>query len=601
MKQLNRIFFASLFALSFLPVSAQNTFEKKYGTSAYEEFWGAAVMSDSTIVYAGYSDVDAYILRVDRFGDTLWTTTISDPGLDLLYTVSETKDHGIIAAGRSSSYGSGGMDMYLVKLNSAGQVLWRKAIGSADHEVANKVFCCADKGFLLSGYTREPSAMHNDAYLVKTDSLGNILWTKAFGGVDDDNAYSVIELPNTDIVVTGITVNSMGNVMLAKLSASGIFKWKKIYGTSGDDRAYSIVPASNGDLYVGGLVETTKMLIFKTDSMGNVLWSKSYGNPATNQWGYSLSRCGNNHLLLCGHQGVGGHGADYILIKTDLNGDTVWTRNYGFQFDDYAQSVVEYPGGGCILSGYSMVSPGNYDLYTIKADSLGNTSCSARSAPVQVTNLIFSPGNYVVIDTSFGSSITAPFVTSSLGNVQTICESCPAPDAPADITPDQNKTRCEFGVATLSVTSSANVFWYGSASSNVVLNTGLVYQAPVLSAGVYTFYAEAVTCRESNTRLAITVTVTNCMGISDKAGSEGKIVIYPNPMQTISVIRFTKYISAGELCILDLTGRKLRSMQFYSVDQLNIVRGDLTEGVYLFEVYDQVSGETFRAKIAVTD
>lgn len=567
---------------------AQNTFEKKYGTSQYEEFWGTVVLSDSTIVHAGYSGSDAYILRTDRYGDTIWTRTITDPGLDLLYSISETQDHGIITAGRSSSYGAGGMDMYLMKLNKAGQVLWRKAIGSADHEVANKVYCCADKGFLLSGYTRPPSAPHNDAHVVKTDSLGNIIWSKAFGGTDDDNAYSIVELSNQDIVVTGLTVNNAPNVMLMKLSSAGVVKWAKIYGTSGDDRAYSIVPGDNGDLYVGGLCENSKLLLFKTDSMGAVIWAKSYADPTTNHWGYSLCRAGLTDLVLCGYQGVSGKGADNILIKVDANGDTLWTRNFGFVSNDYAQSVVAYPAGGFIVSGYSQVSPGDYDLYVIKTDTSGKTSCTDRYAPVQTQSLIFSPGNYIISETSLGSSVAAPAIAQSLGTIQTICESCAAPPVPIDITPDFNKLVCENAVITLSVSASGLAVWYDSPVAGTAVNTGLVFQPGILSAGVYTYYAEALTCRASSKRVAITVTVENCTGLYPGQNlPETNAMVYPNPFFNNAIIAFGKYVLDGELYITDLTGSKVRTIKITYSNQLKIERGNLKSGVYLYEVYEQ--------------
>ncbi len=590
MKELVFIRLGVLLVVSILQFKseAQNTFEKRYGTGQYEEFWGAAVLSDTSIVQAGYTVTDAYLIKTNRFGDTLWTKEVVDSGVDLLYSVRETPDKCIIAAGRSSSYGAGGMDMYLIKLSQTGQVLWRKAIGSPGHEIANDITVCADGGFLLTGYTKLPNGIKNDVYIVKTDSLGAILWTKALSGNGDSNGYSVTELSNHDIVVAGLIVNGSVDALLYKLDNSGNIKWMRSYGSGGDDRAHSVVEGNNGEIIVAGLCQTNKVLLFKTDSMGAVLWSKSYGNPVRTQVAYSLNKTSDSGFILCGYQGTS-QGDDYLLIKTNSNGDTSWTRNYGFSSNDYAQKAVEFPGGGFLITGYSQKadSMGNFDLYSVKTDSLGYTSCSQRNAIIQVNNVNLAISIITLTASSIGVGVSAPFTVISTGTTEVICEQCAIPSQPVDITPFGNKIICQNNSTNLSATSTGSVKWYTSLSSTLAIATGTSYATPPLTPGTFTYYTEAFTCTPSISRTAITVTVSVCTGIEHSSSFTNLTAsIYPNPFNTSAIFEFNTPLINAEMQLFNIAGQQLKKL-FFSGNTLTLHKGDLNPGIYYYKILNE--------------
>jgi hypothetical protein len=407
--------FTAVFIIAADDVHSQS-FKKFYGTSQYEEFWGSVVLGDGSIVHAGYSTLNGYIIRTNAMGDTLWSRRIPEPNWGLIYSVQKCSDQAIIIAGRSSSYGAGLMDVYLMKLDLLGNILWRKAIGTAANETANEVKVCKDKGFLIAGYTKVSSTSNhsNDAYVVKTDSLGNIMWTRAFHGYDNSNAYDIAEMINGDIMVTGLTIEPSIDVFIARLGPAGNVKWMNKYGGAGDDRGMELVVNAQCEIYVTGLYNASRMLLMKVDSSGNLKWSKSYGG-ASNQWSYSICEAGGGNFAICGY--------DYVLIKVDKNGDTLWTRSHGASLaSEYAQKVNKASNGGYVITGYSNRSQsGNYDLLVVLTDSLGNTNCETGRPQLSVNPLtIFqSPSSLTV--TSLGAAISVSSSAVAIGTVEVVC------------------------------------------------------------------------------------------------------------------------------------------------------------------------------------
>jgi hypothetical protein len=401
----------------------QPTFEKTYGSSNYEEIWESKLLSDSTIVHAGYTKSgNAYFIKSKLNGDTIWTKELVDAGLDLLYSVQETVDKGIIAAGRSNSFGAGVLDIYLVKLNKNGNVLWRKAIGGSADESANEIKQTFDRGFVIVGNTYSYGSGGNDFYIVKTDSLGNILWTKTIGGGQNDNAYSVFETYNKDIVVAGLTTESNIDVMIARLDKNGTIKWVNKYGNAGDDRANSIIENSSKELIINGHYNGQDILLFKTDSLGLVLWAKSYGGLATD-WGYSVKNTKDNNLIFCGYQGVPSFLTDYLIVKTDQLGDTLWAKNYGNSNGQFATNLEECYDKSIFITGYSQIAATDYDYLIIRTDSMGRTYCTNRNAAVAVSILTLTSAAKIYT-VSNGGSVTAGSQTiTSFCNMNVLCQS----------------------------------------------------------------------------------------------------------------------------------------------------------------------------------
>jgi hypothetical protein len=298
---------------------------------------------------------------------------------DFGYSVQQTSDGGYIIVGRTDSFGAGLDDVYLIKTDSLGDTLWTKTYGGVMNDFGgNSVQQTSDGGYIITGRTDSFGAGGGDVYLIKTDSLGDTLWTKTYGGVLDEHGFSVQQtVPDGGYIIGGKTQSfgaGEGDVYLIKTDSLGDTLWTKTYGGVNDDFGFSVQQTSDGGYIVAGGINTDVYLI-KTDSLGDTLWTKTYGGIATDN-GFSVQQTvpDGGYVIAGITYSFGPPGANVYLIKTDPLGDTLWTRTYGDLSDEGGRSVVQTSDGGYVVAGYTYSFGGvdSIDVYWFKTDSLGN-------------------------------------------------------------------------------------------------------------------------------------------------------------------------------------------------------------------------------------
>jgi hypothetical protein len=378
-----------LWLLPFIAVTsfAQISFERTYGDSGSEMGNSVQQSSDGGYIITGYTDSfgagggDVYLIKTDSLGDTLWTKTYGDSLGDFAWSVQETSDDGYILAGYTASFGAGGGDVYLIKTNSSGDTLWTKTYGGGNDDWAYSVQETSDNGYILGGYTSSFGAGGVDVYLIKTDSLGDTLWTKTYGGSLMDYAWSVRETSDNGYIISGFTVSFGvgGDVYLIKIDSSGDTLWTKTYGGSDWDQGYSVQQTFDSGYIIVGFTWSygagaRDAYLIKTDSLGDTLWTKTYGGlledlamsvQETSDLGYIIAGSSNSF-------GVADN--EVYLIKTNSFGDSSWTRTYGgpFNDDDHGNSVQQTSDGGYIIAGSTnSFGAGLDDVYLIKTDGNG--------------------------------------------------------------------------------------------------------------------------------------------------------------------------------------------------------------------------------------
>ncbi|MEK0330908.1 MAG: hypothetical protein QQN49_06680, partial [Nitrosopumilus sp.] len=182
------IFFVSL--LWCVPLKAEpdtlwtKTFggsDREWGNSVEQTSDGGYIITGLTESYGTGSD-DVWLIKTDALGNTLWTKTFGGSNSDYGSSVQQTSDGGYIITGYTLSYGAGSRDVWLIKTDSSGDTLWTKTFGGSSLDISSSVQQTSDGGYIITGYTGSYGAGYYDVWLIKTDSSGDTLWTKTFGG-----------------------------------------------------------------------------------------------------------------------------------------------------------------------------------------------------------------------------------------------------------------------------------------------------------------------------------------------------------------------------------------------------------------------------------
>jgi hypothetical protein len=174
--------------------------------------------------------------------DTLWTHVYGGSHYDRAQCVQQTADGGYIAAGQTRTYGAGSWDLYMVRTNSLGDTLWTRAFGGSQQEYARYVHQTFDGGFIVAGGAESFGAGGDDVWLLKLNSLGDSVWSRTFGGSQDDYASYVGQTADSGFIIAGET-RSYGagwvDMYLIKTDHLGNLSWWETYGGSGEDYARS--------------------------------------------------------------------------------------------------------------------------------------------------------------------------------------------------------------------------------------------------------------------------------------------------------------------------------------------------------------------------
>lgn len=402
---------------------AQVTFQKTYSVTGFDQGVSAKQTSDSGYIILGYTGVswkdstDIMLVKTDVNGDTLWTRTLGDTLIDFGYDVIQTISGDYLIAGTTNSFGAGGYDVYLNRLDANGNILWTKTYGDSTNNSASSVIEINTGNYMLIGTTNSSGA-NGDLYLIKVNNNGDTLWTKTLTGVFGASGKMTND-KGFIIVGNKYSVAGRYDVCLIKTDSLGTVLWTKFYGATMDDFGNDVEQTIDGGYIITGStnsfgVGNSDASLIKTNSTGDTLWTRTFGGQQydfaskvhqTSDGGYIVS-------------GKSGNFSDYYLIKTDSYGDTLWTRSGGTNFEGRAAVQLCNDGGFTIT--YSGAAYDN--LHLIKTDFLGKSGCNDRSAPFIINHAAFQITNFSTTLRSTNTIIsTPPTVLKSGSNINTLC------------------------------------------------------------------------------------------------------------------------------------------------------------------------------------
>jgi len=372
----------------------------------------------------GYSDF--YLLKINPSGNVLWSKSYGTTYKESNYFVSTCSDGGYILTGSTEKFGAGiNTDLYLIKVDSLGNLSWSQSVGGNKEDYGWYVTESNDGGFLTVGGTNSFNGGNWDGYIVKTDSLGKLMWSKSIGGSSTDYFHGMSQTSDGGYIVTGvITSNSFGSsdIWLVKLNSLGDTLWTRQYGKSTEDAGNAVAQTLDGGYIVAGDIHFNfgsgdhNMCLLKTDSVGNIQWAKTYGsNPGTEIAWYVRQNADKSYIVggSSAYYGNGG-GGDIVLINSDSLGNIIWSKSYGgTAFDDF-WLLEETKDKGNIIVGTTL--EGGNDILVIKTDSIGNTTCNTNiiNPNINIPSLSTRSGTSIVTGGTSFSPTTLTFSTSTL-------------------------------------------------------------------------------------------------------------------------------------------------------------------------------------------
>lgn len=364
-----------------IPDLKPSEFEKNYG-GANDEF-GRAVLkySNGGDLYVagstqsfGAGQKDVYIIKTDSKGNVIWSKTFGGSNDDEANEIIKTADGNLLIVGNTSSFGAGGSDIYLIKIDTSGALLWQKQYGGSGNESGEDITIAADGNYLINGITGSYGAGLRDIYLLKVNTSGTPIWTKTYGGPLDDGGVSLCNADSGDIMLFCYTDNFGAlnrDCYVMKVNSLGDSLNSTLYGGAEYEQASSIEKTMDGNyILLGhtasfGFIEHN-MYALKIQENGSIIWEKTYGG-IYHDGGEAGMQCSDGGCIFAGRSSsfLNNYEQAY-LVKTDEGGNMQWQKDFGGTDDDAGYNLTETSNSYIIVGNTKSVSNGNNDVFLVK-------------------------------------------------------------------------------------------------------------------------------------------------------------------------------------------------------------------------------------------
>ncbi len=405
----------------FLTISATSqvpsiVWQRSYGSPGNDKVVSITKGNNNGFVVAGYADSnggdisnhhgvdgsdDIWVYEIDSIGTILWSSLLGGTGGEQASTVIQTLDGGFAING--SSYSNDGDvynshwpsdEIWVVKTDSTGNILWQNSYGGSDDELSNDIKQTSDSGFIIIGNTDSNDGdVHGyngngDIFLVRTNKAGLLLWTKSIGGSSGDDGTCVETTANGCFLIGGNTISndgdisghhntSTGDIWIAKVNSFGVIQWQRCYGGTGVDNIARILMCSDGGFYITGLTGSNDgdvtgnfgfydYWVARCDSGGNILWQHCYGGISF-EGAYSSNRTSDGGLIIVGVTDsdssfmVGANNGidDIWILKIDSIGNFEWGKCLGGTNFETGDAVIQTTNGDFLVTGSTLSSDGD--------------------------------------------------------------------------------------------------------------------------------------------------------------------------------------------------------------------------------------------------
>lgn len=413
---------------------AQTQFQATAGSAGDDLSYKLIALPGGNLVATGSTNGipghgwDSYLIKFSRFGEVLWSQYYGDTGNDDNWDLTLTQNKQLIGVGTSTSLGTPFNASTISRTDTSGVIVW--LTGVADTLGAVEFYRVIETGsghLLATGLYGAPGNQDN-IVLCKFNPGGQLIWSKSIGSAQSDEAMGLAETGDGHYLLAGVTSYSGGNgssdFAVVKTDTAGNVVWSKNYGGTAGERLNDVMVVGNSYYFLGWSSSAgagnNDIILMKTDQSGVVLWVKAYGTTQNDRAFNMLFDERDSTLMIAGYTdySFGSNNRNTLLIKTGLDGNMVWAKSYGSNKTDghWPTGLAMNSDRGYYLLGVSnsFTTAQDDDLYLVKTNASGNTACFQKDPQLVQAAISNWAG------TNFGASASANFLTIPITHTGTI-------------------------------------------------------------------------------------------------------------------------------------------------------------------------------------
>jgi hypothetical protein len=311
-----------------------------------------------------------------------WATIYGGTGNEKAFAVQETSDNGYYVFGDSTSFAARSYDFFVLKLDSLGNLSWSKTFGGGEDDYGYYGVETSDSGFIIAGRTYSFGAGDSDAWIIKMMGNGVISWQTRFHGGTTGHDYfnEIIETSGHNYIAAGTWApdSNSRNILVMKFAENGDIIWEKGFGGTGTETACSLDSTTDNGFIISGYTNSFGQgnydgLVIKVDSIGNLQWQKVIGSTGA-EYIMSIKHTSDEGYIMAGYYDPDETTIyDLWVIKMDTDGDVEWQYTYGGDGSEWAESVLQTEDGGYIVCGNTnSTGNGDYDVLVLKLAGNGD-------------------------------------------------------------------------------------------------------------------------------------------------------------------------------------------------------------------------------------
>jgi hypothetical protein len=522
----------------------------------YDEAWSIKsvqngyLMAGWTATYGG--EVQGTAVRTDLNGDVIWELIVVDTLNYTYFFDFAVVNDGYLFIGANYDTTLQLFRSLIYKTDTAGNIQWKKLLGdSMLNNYLTKINPTNDGGFIMCGHL-EKANLYYDGYIMKADSAGNSQWSQQISGPLSNNNFSIVQLSNGTYLSAGHANFTLG---------------------SGSAR------------------------IIKLDSLGNVFMDTSYifQNNFT-QSGYSILQSIDGNYIVCGESGSAGTAVRGLIFKTDTSGNILWSKlltefsnGSGSMYSSLLQSMKELPDSTIVCVGYLMPYTGipsnerKFRLLIIKIDQNGDELWRRLYTPLPTRPTV---GISIEATDDNGFIVCGRTDTINNANIYYIKTNCLGFIAPPDANFNVIVNGNDATFFNLSQNSDTCIYYFGDGDSALITSADtvpLIHTYP--ASGWYNVYMIAFACGESDT-----VFVPLYSGLHQNEILANPLTIHPNPATDAVYIDVSlpHYISTASIEIRDITGRVIEKVRCNPLFNSYVVNLDgYKSGIYMISLISE--------------